>query len=200
MSIYQTLWRNEKNRTLLISSIIVIGTLILAIIFAALHYNTASFLKIWYFVDQEVRHYSWGLVIAEILLLSLFYFFLVILLGTISEMRAKLPSWGTFITSAAISILVTWLITSIRPISGATPSNFTPEMQWTIFGVLILMIIASILYIFFTDEEKADSSKKQKDTKTTKKKKKAEEKADSSKKQKDTKTTKKTEKTEEKKD
>ncbi len=199
MSIYQTLWRNEKNRTLLISSIIVIGTLILAIIFAALHYNTAGFLKIWYYVEQSERHYSWGLVIAEILLLSLFYFFLVILLGTISEMRAKLPSWGTFITSTIISILVTWLVTSIRPISGATPSNFTPEMQWTIFGVLMLMIIASILYIFFTDEEKADSSKKQKDTKTTKKKK-IEEKADSSKKQKDTKTTKKTEKTEEKKD
>jgi hypothetical protein len=204
MSIYQTLWRNEKNRTLLISSIIVIGTLILAIIFAALHYDTAGFLKIWYYVDQSDRHYSWGLVIAEILLLALFYFFLVILFGTISEMRAKLPSWGTFITSSIISILVTWLVTSIRPISGATKTNFTPEMQWTIFGVLILIIIASIFYIFFTDEEKTDSSKKQKVTKTTKKKEKKEEKDEkktgTSKKQKDVKTTKKKEKVEDKED
>ncbi len=204
MSIYQTLWKDEKNRTLLISSIIVIGTLILAIIFASLHYDTAGFLRIWYYIDQSDRHYSWGLVIAEILLLALFYFFLVILFGTISEMRAKLPSWGTFITSSIISILVTWLVTSIRPISGATLSNFTPDMQWTIFGVLIFIIIASIFYIFFTDEERADSLKKQKGKKTTKKKEKAEEKekekADSSKKQKGTKTTKKKEKTEDKKD
>ncbi|MCK4895748.1 MAG: hypothetical protein KAS47_03010 [Candidatus Heimdallarchaeota archaeon] len=178
MSIYQTLWKNDKNRTLLISSIIVIGTLIVAIIFASLNYDTAGFLRIWYYADQDVRHYSWGLVIAEVLLLSLFYFFLLISFATLSEMRAKLPSWGTFVTSSTISILVTWLITSIRPRGGGLPSNFTSGMQWTIFGVLIVVIIASIFYIFFLEEEKVDKPKKVKEAKPTKKKTKAEKKKD----------------------
>ncbi len=178
MSIYQTLWKNDKNRTLLISSIIVIGTLIVAIIFASLNYETAGFLRIWYFIDQDVRHYSWGLVIAEMLLLSLFYFFLLISLATLSEMRANLPSWGTFIASATISILITWLVTSVRPRGGGLPSNFTSGMQWTIFGVLIVVIIASIFYIFFLEEEKIDIPKKGKKAKPTKKKTKTEKKKD----------------------
>lgn len=153
MSIYETIWKNEKNRTLLISSILAIGALIIAIIFASLNYSTAGFLKIWYFYDQSERHYSWGLVIAEILLLSVFYFFLLISLGTLSEIRAKLPSWGTFIGSAIITLLVTWFVTVIRPVSGGLPSNFTPGMQWTIFGVLVLVMIISVIYIFFTSEE-----------------------------------------------
>jgi magnesium-transporting ATPase (P-type) len=176
MSIYQTLWKNDKNRTLLISSIIVIGTLIVAIIFASLSYETAGFLRIWYFVDQDVPHYSWGLVVAEITLLSLFYFFLLISLAIWSEMRAKLPSWGTFITSSIIAILITWLITSIRPRGSGLPSNFTAGMQWTIFGVLIAVIIASIFYIFFLEEDKVDRPEKAKVSKTTKKKTKTEKK------------------------
>lgn len=178
MSIYQTLWKNDKNRTLLISSIIIIGTLIVAIIFSSLNYETAGFLRIWYFIDQDVRHYSWGLVIAEILLLSAFYFFLLILLATLSEIRAKLPSWSTFISSSIISILITWLITSIRPRGGGLPSNFTSGMQWTIFGVLIAVIIASIFYIFFLEEEKVDRPKKEIVEKPTKKKTKTEKKKD----------------------
>ncbi|MHA1345670.1 MAG: hypothetical protein ACTSVO_08840 [Candidatus Heimdallarchaeaceae archaeon] len=168
MSIYQKLWKNDKNRTLLISSIIVIGTLIVATIFASLNYDTAGFLKIWYYADQDVRHYSWGLVLAEILLLSLFYFFLLISLATLSEIRANLPSWSTFITSSIIAILITWLITSIRPRGGGLPSNFTSGMLWTIFGVLILVIIASIFYIFFLDVEEVDKSKKVKEDKSKK--------------------------------
>ncbi|MHA1202210.1 MAG: hypothetical protein ACTSQ4_06795 [Candidatus Heimdallarchaeaceae archaeon] len=176
MSIYQTLWKNDKNRTLLISSIIVIGALIVAIIFASLSHETAGFLRVWYFVDQDVRHYSWGLVMAEVILLTLFYFFLLISLATWSEMRAKLPSWGTFITSSLISILVTWLITSIRPRGSGLPSNFTSGMQWTIFGVLTAVIIASIFYIFFLEEDKVERQKKVKEAKPTKKKTKAEKK------------------------
>ena len=159
MSIYETIWKNEKNRTLLISSIIAIGSLIVAIIFASLNYNTAGFLKIWYFYDQSDRHYSWGLVIAEIILLSAFYFFSLIALATLSEIRAKLPSWGSFISSAIITLLVTWLVTVIHPVSGALPSNFTPAMQWTIFGVVVLFMIISVIYIFLTSEEE---DKKQK--------------------------------------
>ena len=178
MSIYQTLWKNDKNRTLLISLIIVVGTLIIAIIFASLNYDTAGFLKIWYFIDQDVRHYSWGLVAAKAILFSLFYFFLLISLATLSEMRAKLPSWSTFVTSSIISILVTWLITSIRPRGGGLPTNFTSGMQWTIFGVLIVVIIASIFYMLFLEEEKVDKPKKVKEVKSTKKKTKAEKKKD----------------------
>ena len=169
MSIYETLWRNDKNRTLLISSIISLGSLIVAITFASLNYDTAGFLRLWYFVDQNDRHYSWGLVIAQIILLSLFYFFLLISLATLTEMRAKLPSWGTFISSIIISFLATWLVISIRPRGGGYPSNFTSGMQWTIFGLLALVMIASIFYIFFSDEEKPKSTEIVKEPKSTEK-------------------------------
>lgn len=151
MSLYETIWKNEKNRTLLISTIVAIGALILAMIIASLKYVSApNFIKVWYFSDQTVRHYSIGLVLIEILLLSLFYFFFLIAIATLSEIRANLPSWGTILLSTIVAFLVTWFVTSIHP-STALPTNFTTGMQWTIFGSLIGVVILSIVYLAFTE-------------------------------------------------
>lgn len=151
MSLYETIWKNEKNRTLLISTIVAIGALILAMIIASLNYDSApKFIRVWYFSDQTVRHYSIGLVLIEILLLSLFYFFLLIAIATLSEIRANLPSWGTILLSTIIAFLVTWFVTSIHPRT-AQPTNFTNGMQWTIFGSLIGVIILSIVYLTLTE-------------------------------------------------
>ena len=151
MSLYETIWKNEKNRTLMISTIIAIGALILAMIFASLNYSNApKFIKVWYFSNQTVRHYSIGLVLIEILLLSLFYFFLLITIATLSEIRANLPSWGTILLSIIIAFLVTWFVTSIHP-SEALLTNFTTGMQWTIFGCLIGVTILSIVYLALTE-------------------------------------------------
>ncbi|MBA7556763.1 hypothetical protein ES705_49482 [subsurface metagenome] len=152
MSLYETIWKNEKNRTLLISTIIAIGALILAMIIASLNYESApNFIRVWYFSDQTVRHYSIGLVLIEIFLLSLFYFFLLIAIATLSEIRANLPSWGTILLSTIIAFLVTWFVTSIHPSGQAQPTNFTTGMQWTIFGTLICVVILSIVYLAFTE-------------------------------------------------
>lgn len=152
MSLYETIWKNEKNRTLLISTIVAIGALILAIIIASLNYYSApNFIKVWYFSNQAVPHYSIGLVLIEIFLLSLFYFFCLISIATLSEIRANLPSWGTILLSTIIAFLVTWFVTSIYPSGEALPTNFTTGMQWTIFGSLIGVVILSIVYLTLTE-------------------------------------------------
>jgi len=160
---YERLWKNERNRTLLISSIIAIGSAILSVLFASFGYDSApAFLKVWYYVNQEERHYSWGLTVAEIILLVLLYFFMLIAIATYNEIRAKMPSWGTIMISATISLLFTWFVTSIHPINRYLPTNFTSSMQWTIFGTLYQ------LYISFLQKHQ----KKRKDKKLFQKKKK----------------------------
>lgn len=157
MSMYERLWKNEKNRTLLISSIIVIASGILAVLFASFEYDSApGILRLWYFVNQNDRHYSWGLVIMEIILLFMFYFFMLIGIGIYSEIRAKTPSWGSFVITTIITLLFTWFVTSIHPIHRQLPTNFTPGMQWTIFGVLIGLIVLSIVYIALTESKEED--------------------------------------------
>jgi len=157
MSLYETIWKNEKNRTLLISSIIAIVCLILAILLASIDQRSApNWIKGLYFDLNADPEYKVGLVILEILLLSGFYFFLLIALATFSEIRANFPSWGTIGISSVIAILVTWFVTSIRPAGKGLGTNFTNGMQWTIFIVLIVVIILSIVYIFLTGEDEEE--------------------------------------------
>ena len=153
MSLYETIWKNEKNRTLLISSIITIACLIIAILFASIDQrNAADWIKGLYFDLNEEPVYKVGLVIIELLLISGFYFFFLISLATFSEIRANFPSWGTIGICTIISILVTWLITEIHPAGRGLGTNFTNGMQWTIFIGLIVVIILSVVYIFLTEE------------------------------------------------
>jgi len=151
-SLYETIWLNEKNRTLIISSIITIGTIIIAILFASVDYQGApNWLKGLYREDPQAG-YNVGLTLLELFLMCVFYFFLLIAIGTFVEIRAGLPSWGTILTTVLISLLFTWLVTSIRP-GEAKVKNFTPAMQGTIFGGLILFMILSVVYLALTTTE-----------------------------------------------
>ncbi|MEE9410097.1 MAG: hypothetical protein V3V41_04155 [Candidatus Heimdallarchaeota archaeon] len=153
MSLYETIWKNEKNRTLLITSIIAITCLIISILFSIIDQRIApNWIKGLYFNLNEDPEYKVGLVIIELLLLSGFYFFLLLALATFSEIRANFPSWGTILISTIISLLVTWFITEIRPAGRGLGTNFTNGMQWTIFIGLIVVVILSIVYIFLTEE------------------------------------------------
>ena len=171
MGLYERIWKDDKNRTLLLSTIILIATLILAIIFASWDYVTApNWLKGLYIEEVaagEPMPYNAGLTILTAAFVSIFYFFLLIALATLSEIRANLPSWGAFIIPVVISILSTWLITSIRPKGVGGVSNYNTAMQWTIFGILIGVIFLSIIYIFFT-EPSEDEDEKKKDKKKEK--------------------------------
>ncbi|MCG3225971.1 MAG: hypothetical protein H7645_03570 [Candidatus Heimdallarchaeota archaeon] len=161
MSLYETIWKDERNRTILITSILSITCLIFAILFASIDQTSApEWIKGFYpDLNSVDLPYKAGLTIIEFLLMSGFYFFFLIAIATYSELRAKLPSWGIIVISAVISLLITWFITSIHPAGPALPTNFTTGMQWTVFGVLLAVIILSVVYIFFTeapDEEKSN--------------------------------------------
>jgi hypothetical protein len=158
MSLYETIWKDERNRTLLITSIIAITCLIFAILFANIDQVSApEWIKGLYpDLNSETLPYKAGLTIIELLLMSGFYFFFLIAIATFSEIRANLPSWGTIVISAIVALLITWFITSIHPAGPALPTNFTTGMQWTIFGVLLLVIILSVVYIFFTESPEED--------------------------------------------
>jgi len=161
MSIYETLWKDEKNRTVLIGSIITITCIILAILFAMVDQRTApEWIKgLYYDLNDPEPPYKVGLTIIEIIILSVLHFFLLITLATYSEIRAKLPSWGTIIISVVITILFAWFITSLHPAGPALPTNFTSGMQWTIFGVLIGFMFLSVIYIFMTETEEEKKKK-----------------------------------------
>lgn len=158
MSLYETIWKDERNRTLLITAIVSITCLIFAILFASIDQVSApEWIKGLYpDLNAEVPPYKAGLTIIELLLMSGFYFFFLIAIATFSEIRANLPSWGTIIISAVVALLITWFITSIHPAGPALPTNFTTGMQWTIFGVLLVVIIISVVYIFFTESPEED--------------------------------------------
>lgn len=171
MGLYERIWKDTKNRTLLLSSIIFIAALIIAIVFASWEPLTAPSWLAGLYYDPPGDVYGVGLTIIIAILVSIFYFFLLIALATLSEIRANLPSWGTFIISAIISILVTWMITEIRPKGVGGNPNFNTAMQWTIFGVLIGVIILSIVYIFLTEPGEDEEEEKGKDKTKEKKRK-----------------------------
>jgi len=159
MGLYERIWKDEKNRTLLIGSIIALAVLILAFIFSGWNKNSApNWLKGLY-LEDPTEIYNVGLTILVGILVSIFYFFLMLALATLREIRASLPSWGSFVSSSVIAILITWIITSIKP-GLAQKTNYTTAMQWTIFGMLILTIILSIVYIFFTESPDEGEKKK----------------------------------------
>ncbi len=161
MGLYEKVWKDDRNRTLLLSSIILLAALILAIVFASWEPLTAPSWLVGLYYEDPGSIYGVGLTIITAVLVSLFYFFLLLALATFSEIRANLPSWGTFVISSVIAILVTWMLTEIRPKGVGGNPNYNTAMQWTIFGVLIGVIILSIVYIFLTepDEEEEQKSK-----------------------------------------
>ncbi|MCE7742498.1 MAG: hypothetical protein GOP50_08545 [Candidatus Heimdallarchaeota archaeon] len=164
MGLYERIWKDTKNRTLLLSTIILLATLILAIIFASWDFVTApNWLKGLYIEEitpeDFIATYNAGLTILTAFLVSIFYFFLLIALATLSEIRANLPSWGSFIVPVVISILSTWMITVIRPKGVGGVPNYNTAMQWTIFGILIGVIFLSTIYIFLTEPGEEDEAK-----------------------------------------
>ena len=161
MGLYERIWKDDKNRTILLSTIMLLASLILAIVFASWdHVNAPNWLKGLYKEDVEV--YNAGLTILTAVLVSIFYFFLLIALATLSEIRANLPSWGAFIIPSVVSILATWVITVISPTGVQGYTNYTTGMQWTVFGILIGIIIISIVYIFFTEPSEEEEKEKKK--------------------------------------
>ncbi len=148
MSLYENIWRNEKNRTLLLSGILTVAMIILSLLFASYSEEESPNWLSWLYLNE----YKVGLTILQIILLSFMFFFLVIFIATLSEIQASLPSWGSIIFSAIFTFLFTWLVVSIRPAGLAVQeTNFSGAMIWTIYGGELFMMILFTLYLYFTE-------------------------------------------------
>ncbi len=158
MSFYQKIWNDKKNRTLLISSIITIGFVLITVIIASLKNESAPNWLKWLYTPGS---YNVGLTIFTMIFLMIIYWFTLISLGTVSEIKAQLPGWGSIVVSSILTILIGLFATYIRPDATERYWNYTSGMRWTIFGGLVLFIILSIIYLFLTEtpEEQQTKSK-----------------------------------------
>lgn len=94
--------------------------------------------------------FNWGLVIVEVLLFTLFFFFMVVFLGSLSDMRNTLPSYFEMFTAAVITLTLAAFIPKIEVTGAEGAGNFTPGMQTGVFWFSVLGVILMILYIYFT--------------------------------------------------
>ncbi|MHA1302659.1 MAG: hypothetical protein ACTSQE_00235 [Candidatus Heimdallarchaeaceae archaeon] len=156
MSFYQTVWKDKKNRTALISSIIAMGFLILTIFIASFKTSYVPEWLQWLYTPGE---YNVGLTIITFVCLSILYFFTLIAIATITEIRASSPGWGSIVLSAIITFLVGLMVTFIKPEEGERYLNYTAGMRWTIFGCLFGFIILSIVYLFFTETSEEEKKR-----------------------------------------
>ncbi|MHA1687345.1 MAG: hypothetical protein ACTSYD_13255 [Candidatus Heimdallarchaeaceae archaeon] len=149
-SLYERIWLNKKHRTIFISVIITIASLILAILFASVDREGAAKWLQGLYPTTPGETYSVGLTILEMIFMMIFYFFLLMTIATLSELKASFPSWGTIISSSIIALIVSWLVTVIKP-GEAKQSNFSPAMRWTLLGGLLGFIVLSTIYLIFTE-------------------------------------------------
>lgn len=149
-SMYEKIWLNEKHRTIFISSIIATASLIVAILFASVdREGAANWLKGLY-PEVPGETYSVGLTLIVMFCMMLFYFFFLIATATLTELRANFPSWGSVLFSIIFTIIISWLITIIKP-GQAKLSNFSSGMRWTVIGGVLGFIVLSTLYLVFTE-------------------------------------------------
>jgi len=148
MSIYQTFWKDKRNRTALVSSIIAIAMLILVIFLASLKQDFVPDWLKWMYTPGE---YNIGLTIITFICLAILYLFTLIAIATINEIRANLPGWGSIILSTIITFLIGIMATFIKPEEAEKYWNYTAGMRWTIFGSLFAFVILSVVYLFFTE-------------------------------------------------
>jgi hypothetical protein len=117
----------------------------------------------WYsFLYKDVTlpvedRFNFGLVIIEVILFTLFFFFVVVFLGSMADLRNTLPSYFEIFTAAVISITLAAFIPKIGVTGGVAGtgtdkgvSHFTPDMQTTVIWLTILGILLMTLYLYFT--------------------------------------------------
>lgn len=157
---YERYFGSRIGRTFVITGILVLIFGYLAVIIPLAPANNNA----WYsFLYKDVTldpadRFNAILVILEALLLTLFYFFLVVALGSYAEVNNRIPSWTELVLAAIISVLLSYLLpqisigqaTLVNNGTGTGTKHFTPKMQlWVFLGTLVGIILSS-LYIFYS--------------------------------------------------
>jgi hypothetical protein len=135
-----SVWRNKTNRTILISSIflVLILALIIFISFYNIEENPAPRLE-WLFKD--------GVMFSLVILLFWgFYFFVLLLIGSIREKMNALPGWA--------EVLITMIITLLPAIFIGNTGNFT--IKWVVFGGTALGVVLITLWFIMSSTPKEE--------------------------------------------
>lgn len=117
----------------------------------------------WYlFLYKDITiaaedRFNIGLVLLEVLLLTLFFFYLTVALGNYSEIRDSLPGWKELGTAFVITITLAAFVPKIGITGDFTGTatdkgfnHFTESMQSTVFWLTLLGIIIASLYLKYT--------------------------------------------------
>lgn len=165
MSFMEKYIENPVGRSGLISLIITLGLWVLAGFISLTPWVKGA----WYsFLYKDVTiapedRYNILLVIIDIVLITISYFYLTVALGNFAELRNSIPGW----TEVGTSIIISGVIAFFQPkftISGKLSgtdkdlgySHFTPDMQITVFWVSLLMILLTTFYIFKTEPKEGN--------------------------------------------
>ncbi|MBD3192452.1 MAG: hypothetical protein GF308_17565 [Candidatus Heimdallarchaeota archaeon] len=129
-----SLWKDEQNRTILISSI-----------FLLLFTAAIVFFAVFPFEDQNVTGLNWAFLPAPlIIIVSLlfwgFYFNLLLVVGTIREKMDTLPGWTEIIACAIITLLASIFLGNL--------DNFA--VKWVVFGGTALGVVLTTLWFLMS--------------------------------------------------
>ena len=138
-------------------------TVILSFLIAAFLFLISWFIPLanpseesWYsFLYKDLTlpvedRFNWGLVIIEAVLFTLFFFFMVVFLGSLTDLRNALPSYFEMFTAAVITFALVIFIPKIGVTGAEGAGNFTPEMQTAVLWFSILGVVLIFLYLYFT--------------------------------------------------
>lgn len=133
-----SLWKDEQNRTILISSI-----------FLLLFTAAIIFFAVFPFEDRNLTGLNWAFLPAPlIIIVSLlfwgFYFQLLLLVGTIREKMDTLPGWTEVIACMIITLLASIFLGNM--------DNFA--VKWVVFGGTALGVILITLWFLMSSTKR----------------------------------------------
>ena len=118
----------------------------------------------WYlFLYKDITiaaedRFNWGLVLIEVILFALFFFYLTVALGNYAEIRDSLPGWKELGTAVLITITLAAFVPKFGitgDLSGSASdkgfNHFTESMQTVVFWFTLLGIIIATLYLRYTE-------------------------------------------------
>ncbi len=155
MSFIEKYIENPIGRSGLISFLIATVVFLLTWLIPFAPYTNGA----WYlFLYKDIKipvedRYNLLLVIVDVLLLLVFYFYLTVSLGNFAEVRNRLPGWSELVPSVIITGFMAWF-QPLFGINGALVgtdkdtgfNHFTPDMHLSVFWATVVGIILITLY------------------------------------------------------
>ena len=162
MSTVNRIFETPIGRTAVISVLIAAFLGIIAILIPLATLENDPWYRFLY-LDVELpedERFNLGLVLLESLVLTLFYLFLTIFMGSLAELQNRLPSWGEVFFAGGVTLIAAFFLTKLGigdvAIEGSTSAlgfnHFTGSMQSSVFWFTFIGMILMTLYLMYSQE------------------------------------------------